>query len=139
MQQIISCVILDRSLAEQMFAHARAENPNEACGILAGDSGRPVQFYPATNAEHSPTRYVVDPKDQLRILNELHTRGWDLLGIFHSHTHTQAYPSSTDVSLAANWPDAIYLIASLQAEPPVLRAFRVTDGEVAEEELGYES
>ena len=118
-----------------MFAHARSELPNEACGILAGDNGRAIRFFPATNAEHSPTRYVVDPQDQLRILNELYTSGWDLLGIFHSHTHTAAYPSSTDVSLAANWPDAYYLIASLQNESPVLRAFRVVDGSVDEEEL----
>lgn len=118
-----------------MFAHARSELPNEACGILAGDNSRAIRFFPATNAEHSPTRYVVDPQDQLRILNELYTSGWDLLGIFHSHTHTAAYPSSTDVSLAANWPDAYYLIASLQNEPPVLRAFRVVDGKVDEEEL----
>jgi len=118
-----------------MFSHAKKELPNEACGILAGDNGQVVKFFPAINAEHSPTRYVVDPQDQLRILNELHECGWDLLGIFHSHTHTQAYPSSTDVSLAANWPDAIYLIASLQSDPPVLRAFRVNDGQVTEEEL----
>jgi [CysO sulfur-carrier protein]-S-L-cysteine hydrolase len=118
-----------------MFAHARSELPNEACGILAGDNGRAIRFFPAANAERSPTRYVVDPRDQLRILNELFTSGWDLLGIFHSHTHTAAYPSSTDVSLAANWPDAYYLIASLQEEPPVLRAFRVLDGKVDEEEL----
>ena len=127
--------MLDRSLADQMFAHARSELPNEACGILAGDTGRAIRFFPAINAEHSPTRSVVDPQDQLRILNELYTSGWDLLGIFHSHTHTAAYPSSTDVSLAANWPDAYYLIASLQEEPPVLRAFRVVDGKVDEEEL----
>ena len=120
-----------------MFAHAHEGLPNEACGILAGEQGRAMKFYPATNSEHSPTRYVVDPKDQLRILNELHDRAWDLLGIFHSHTHTQAYPSSTDVSLAANWPEAYYLIASLQNEPPVLRAFRISDGHVAEEEITY--
>jgi [CysO sulfur-carrier protein]-S-L-cysteine hydrolase len=118
-----------------MIAHAKSELPNEACGILAGESGRAIRFFPAENAEHSPTRYVVAPQDQLRILNELYTSGWELLGIFHSHTHTQAYPSSTDVSLAANWPDAYYLIASLQAEPPVIRAFRVVDGKVDEEEI----
>jgi len=130
-------VILDPSLAGEMFAHAKSELPNESCGILAGENGEAVKFFPATNAEHSPTRYVVDPQDQLRILNELHARGWDLLGIFHSHTHTQAYPSSTDVSLAANWPEAYYLIASLQNELPVLRAFRISDGSVDEEEITY--
>ncbi|HLG69386.1 MAG TPA: M67 family metallopeptidase [Chloroflexota bacterium] len=128
---------LDRALADEMFAHAKAELPNEACGILAGSAGKAVHFFPAENAEHSPTRYVVEPKDQLRILNELHQNNWDLLGIFHSHTHTQAYPSSTDVSLAANWPDAYYLIASLQEEPPHLRAYRILDGQVTEEEISY--
>lgn len=130
-------MILDRRLADEMFGHARTELPNEACGILAGDGGKAIKFFPANNAEHSPTRYVVDPQDQLRILNELHTKNWDLLGIFHSHTHTQAYPSSTDVSLAANWPEAYYLIASLMAEPPVLRAFRILEGKIEEEEIAY--
>ncbi|HVA25090.1 MAG TPA: M67 family metallopeptidase [Chloroflexota bacterium] len=126
---------LGPALVQEMFAHATSELPNEACGILAGENGQAIRFFPAANAEHSPTRYVVDPQDQLRILNELYTSGWDLLGIFHSHTHTQAYPSSTDVSLAANWPEAYYLIASLQNEPPTLRAFRVLDGQVTEEEI----
>ena len=130
-------MILAQRLAEEMFAHAKRDLPNEACGIVAGQNGQAVHFFPATNSEHSPTRYVVDPQDQLRILNELHERDWDLLGIFHSHTHTQAYPSSTDVNLAANWPDAIYLIASLQSEPPLLRAFHVVDGNATEEEISY--
>jgi len=128
-------VILSHELKEEMLALARAERPNEACGILAGDNGRAVKFFPATNAEHSPTRYVVDPQDQLRIMKEIDAQGWELLGIFHSHTHTAAYPSSTDVSLAANWPDAYYLIASLQNEPPELRAFRIADGRVENEEI----
>ena len=128
---------LASELAEQMFAHARAELPNEACGILAGDNGRAIRFFPAANAERSPTRYVVDAQDQLRILNELYANGWDLLGIFHSHTHTQARPSSTDVSLAANWPDAYYLIASLQTNPPDLRAWRIQQGDAVEEEISY--
>jgi proteasome lid subunit RPN8/RPN11 len=128
-------VILSHELKEEMLALARAERPNEACGILAGENGRAVKFYPATNAEHSPTRYVVDPRDQLRIMKEIDAQGWDLLGIFHSHTHTAAYPSSTDVSLAANWPDAYYLIASLQNEPPELRAFRIAGGRVENEEI----
>jgi len=121
-----------------MFAHANNELPNEACGILAGDHGRAVKFFPAANAERSPTRYVVDPHDQLRILNELHNNDWDLLGIFHSHTHTQAYPSSTDVNLAANWPEAYYLIASLMADEPVMRAYRIVDGKVEEEEIAFQ-
>ena len=142
---------LGRLLVQEMLAHATSGLPNEACGILAGENGRAIRFCPTTNVaacahaddpKHShsqacgsPTRYVVDPKDQLHIMAEMGESGWDLLGIFHSHTHTAAYPSSTDVSLAANWPDAYYLIASLQNEPPVLRAFRVIDGRVDEEEI----
>src|SRR5690242_18936203 len=63
--QIISGVILDRALADEIFSHAKKELPNEACGILGGDNRQAVKFFPATNAEHSPTRYVVDPQDQL--------------------------------------------------------------------------
>lgn len=125
-------MLIDRHLVDEIIAHAKAELPNEACGILAGDHGLPVKFFAAINAEHSPTRYVIEPRDQLRILNELYANDWDLLGIFHSHTHTQAYPSSTDVSLAASWPDACYLIASLQHEQPDLRAYRIVDGHVTE-------
>jgi [CysO sulfur-carrier protein]-S-L-cysteine hydrolase len=118
-----------------MFAHAKAELPNEACGILAGQDGQAVKFFPTTNMEHSPTRYVVDPRDQLRVDGEIRAQGWELFGIFHSHTHTQAYPSSTDVSLAANWPEAYYLIASLQSKTPGLRAYRILDGHVEEQEI----
>lgn len=127
-----------------MFAHARAELPNEACGILAGKDGQAIHFYPATNTERSPTRYSIDSEEQLRILKEVEAKNWDLLGIFHSHTHTGAYPSSTDVSRALdehgqpNWPGTLYVIASLQHDPPVLRAFQITgrDG-VTEEDISY--
>ena len=132
---------LDGALVQDMFRHA-LEAPvsgngtrEEACGILAGEGDRIVKFYPATNSEHSPTRFVVDTGDQLRIMRDIDAHDWELVGIFHSHTHTQAYPSSTDVSLAANWPEAYYLIASLMADEPVLRAFRIVNGQVTEEDI----
>ena len=121
-----------------MLRHAQEGLPNEACGILGGRASQPTRFCPANNAEKSPTRYVVDPKDQLRIMRELDDADLDMLGIFHSHTHTQAYPSSTDINLAANWPDAYYVIASLMADEPVLRAFRIVSGKVTEEPITYE-
>ena len=75
---------------------------------------------------------MVDPKAQLRAMNEMDERGWDLVGIFHSHTFTEAYPSRTDVELAA-YPDATYLILSLaDQDAPVLRGFRIRDGQVDE-------
>jgi proteasome lid subunit RPN8/RPN11 len=71
-------------------------------------------------------------------MRELDDSELDMLGIFHSHTHTQAYPSSTDVNLAANWPEAYYLIASLMNEAPLLRAFRIVNGQVTEEDISIQ-
>ncbi len=126
---------LDRSYVDEMIVHAREDAPNECCGIIAADDGTAKKLYRAVNAEASPYRYNVDPKDLLRIYHDLDDHGWDVMVIYHSHTHTEAYPSPTDMRLAA-WPDAYYVIVSLEDEAnPVVRAFRITDGEVAEEEL----
>ncbi len=126
---------LDRSYVDEMIVHAREDAPNECCGIIAADDGAATKLYRAVNAEASPYRYNVDPKDLLRIYHDLDDHGWDVMVIYHSHTHTEAYPSPTDTRLAA-WPDAYYVIVSLEDEAnPVVRAFRITDGEVAEEEL----
>ena len=126
---------LARSYVDEMIAHAREDAPNECCGIIAADDGAAKKLYRAVNAEASPYRYNVDPKDLLRIYHDLDDRGWDVMVIYHSHTHTEAYPSPTDTRLAA-WPDAYYVIVSLEDEAnPVVRAFRITDGKVTEEDL----
>lgn len=131
-------LVLPRSLVEAMLAHARAEAPLEACGIVGGRGGRPVTFYPARNAERSPVRYTVDPEDQLRIFTTMEERGEELWGIFHSHPHSAAYPSPTDVRYAY-YPEAYYLIASLATDPPVLRAFRIVEGQIAEHPVVVEA
>lgn len=126
---------LARSYADEIVAHAREDAPNEACGIIAGNDGAAAKLYRAVNAEASPYRYNVDPRDLLRIYRDLDGNGWDVLAIYHSHTHTQAYPSPTDIHLAS-WPDAYYLIVSLEDDAkPDLRAFRIRDGVVSEEEM----
>lgn len=126
---------LRRELVEEMIAHAQNNLPNEACGILAGTGGEILAFYPATNAEHSPTRYTIDPQELLRIFREVESKGWEVMGIFHSHPVTEAYPSPTDIRLAF-YPEALYFILSLR-DPlqPVLRAFWIVDGDVREEPL----
>jgi proteasome lid subunit RPN8/RPN11 len=129
---------LERKYVDEIIAHAREDDPNECCGILAGKDGRVARLYRAVNAEASPYRYNVDPKDLLRIYRECEKRGWDFVAIYHSHTHTEAYPSATDVRLAA-WPDARYLIVSLADKAnPVLRAFRIREGRIEEEPLEIE-
>jgi proteasome lid subunit RPN8/RPN11 len=126
---------LEQSFVDEMLAHAREDDPNECCGIIAGSDGTATKLYRAINAEESPYRYNVDPKDLLRIYRDLDENGWDVLGIYHSHTHTEAFPSPTDVRLAA-WPDAYYIIVSLQDKSnPVVRAFHISDGEATEQEL----
>ncbi|MEE9153546.1 MAG: M67 family metallopeptidase [candidate division NC10 bacterium] len=126
---------LARRFAEEMIDHARTEIPNECCGLLAGKDGIILQLYRCDSAEKSPFRYYVDPKDQIRIMRELDQKEWDLIGIYHSHTHTEAYPSKTDLELAF-YPEALYFIVSLQkADAPVIRAFRIVDGEIGEEEV----
>ncbi len=120
-------------VAEALLAHARAELPNEACGLLAGDLGTGIAsaYHPARNAEASPLRYNVDPDDLVRIVFGIDDAGEDLLGIFHSHTHTPAVPSPTDLR-TAEYPDAFYLLATLSdpdAGPTeALRAWRITNG-----------
>ena len=127
---------LPREYVERMVGQAQDEAPNECCGLIAGEDGRAVAIYPMTNVEHSPYRYRPDPKEFYNIyFKEIEDRGRDILVIYHSHTHSPAYPSATDVRLAS-WPDAFYIIVSL-ADPqqPVVRAFRIVDGAVTEEEL----
>jgi len=103
---------IDDDHYEALVAHARTEYPNEACALLAGRDGSVERVYALPNAEASPTFYVVEPRAQLRAMTEMDDLGLDLVGIFHSHVATEAYPSRTDVELAA-YPDAVYLILSL--------------------------
>jgi len=126
---------LPQSFIAEMIAHAQEDAPNECCGIIAGKDGRAVKLFRAKNAEASPWRYSVEPKDLFRIFREVDEKGWSFLAIYHSHTASEAYPSPTDVRLAF-WPEANYVLVSLQdADKPVVRAFRILDGVISEEEI----
>ena len=126
---------LERRFYEEMIAHAREEAPNECCGIIAGKDGRAVKLFRARNAEESPYLYYLDSRDLFRIYRECEANGWDFLAIYHSHTKTRAYPSPTDIRLAA-WLDSYYLIVTLRRpKHPVVRAFRIIDGKPREEKI----
>jgi proteasome lid subunit RPN8/RPN11 len=128
-------ISLSGEIRNQLVAHALAELPNEACGLLAGPGGALERFFPMTNADRSPMTYRLDPREQIRVFNEFDELGWDLGAIVHSHTHTEAYPSPTDRAQAF-YPDAFYLLVSLQdRERPVLRGYTILDGEVEEREV----
>jgi proteasome lid subunit RPN8/RPN11 len=115
---------MSRALADEMVAHCEEGRPNEACGILGVDDGTVVKVFKMTNAAGSPVRYALDPREQFAVYRKLEEEGWELGGVFHSHTHTEAYPSPTDVRLASE--DVPYLIVSLAESPADIRAFRIT-------------
>ncbi|MBO0829091.1 MAG: M67 family metallopeptidase [Streptosporangiales bacterium] len=128
---------IDRSLYDAIVIHARKDHPDEACGILAGPAGsdRPERHVPMVNAERSPTFFRFDPQEQLAVWRELDDRDEEPVVIYHSHTSTEAYPSRTDISLAAE-PDAHYvLVSTREPDTAEFRSYRIVDGEVTEEEV----
>jgi proteasome lid subunit RPN8/RPN11 len=122
-------------IRDQMVVHAKSGLPKEACGLLAGRDGRADRFFPMRNADDSPMTYRLDAKEQLQVFNRIEEEGLSLVGIFHSHTHTEAYPSETD-RRQAFYPEAHYVLVSLaDANVPVLRGYTIQDGLIAEQEV----
>jgi proteasome lid subunit RPN8/RPN11 len=130
-------VVIPAAVRDEIVAHARLGMPNEACGILAGTGDRVERFYPAEPDEPSPFYYRIESRDQIRIMNAIDEAGLDLLGIYHSHTSSPAYPSRTDAEQAF-WPDAVYVIVSLAGADPDVRGYRMHDMTVTEEALRIE-
>lgn len=124
-------------ICQAMVAHARFEFPNEACGLLAADeSGELRMCYSLTNADRSPVSFTVDPTEHFRAMQHAERNGWELAGVFHSHTHTDAVPSATDRRQALE-PDWLYVVVGPStSDQPEVRAYRIVDGLVSEEPLG---
>lgn len=122
---------LDQATWDRLVEHAWSDHPYEVCGLLGLRPDGGVEHYLVPNAERSMTYYVMEPRALLRAMREIEDHGYGL-AIYHSHTHTEAYPSQTDIRLAA-YPDATYLIITLQdRDHPDIRAFSIIDGEVRE-------
>ncbi len=128
---------IGRDLLDQIIQHARAEAPNECCGMVASENGRAVEVYPAVNAAASPLRYEIEPADQYRIEMAIDDAGRDLGAIYHSHTRSEPYPSQTDVNLAFH-PHALYVIVGLASDEPDVRAYRIVDGRIEDAVLEVE-
>jgi [CysO sulfur-carrier protein]-S-L-cysteine hydrolase len=126
---------IPKDLYDKIVAHARADHPDEACGVLAGPAGRdrPERFIAMTNAARSPTFYEFDSTEQFRLWREMDDNDEEPVVIYHSHTATEAYPSRTDVSYASE-PGAHYVLVSTR-DPAVaeFRSYRIADGQVTEE------
>jgi len=128
-------LVIRADLVGAMVAHARADHPDEACGVLAGPEGsdRSERHIAMVNAERSPTFYRFDSQEQLKVWRALEEAGDAPIVIYHSHTATESYPSRTDVSLAAE-PDAHYVLVSTRdPDQHELRSYRIVDGVVTEE------
>ena len=124
---------IDRALRDEMVAHARADHPDEACGLVAGIDGRPTRIIRMTNIARSPTFYEMDPREQLRAFNEMDDNDEELVVIYHSHTATEAYPSRTDITIAG-YPEAHYILVSTRdPDTEELRSYRIVDAVVTEE------
>jgi len=131
---------IGQALRDAIISHARADHPDEACGVVAGPIGsdRPVRFVPMVNAERSPTFYSFDSGEQLKVWREMDDRDEEPVIIYHSHTATEAYPSRTDLAYASE-PNAHYVLVSTRDADGLgefqFRSFRVVDGVVSEEEI----
>jgi proteasome lid subunit RPN8/RPN11 len=131
----VGVLTIDRAIVDAIFAHARRDHPDEACGVVAGPVGsdKPVRHIPMQNAARSMTFYEFDSMEYLKVWREMDDRDEEAVVIYHSHTATEAYPSRSDASIAG-WPEAHYVLVSTR-DPAVeeIRSFRIVDGAVTEE------
>jgi len=123
----------NRTFAE-MIGHAYDGYPLEACGLLVGAGDRVERFVPCTNEAASARIYTIPPKELLHTELAAEDAGLEIIGVFHSHTHSEPYPSPTDVGQAPD-PSWHYVIVSLKREAPETRSYRIVDGSISEERI----
>jgi [CysO sulfur-carrier protein]-S-L-cysteine hydrolase len=125
---------LERSAYDSICAQAFSAYPLEMCGLIAGEpaSDQARHFYPCRNAAESAKLYTIDPTDHLRAEHDADDHDWEINGVVHSHTHSEPYPSPTDVAEAPD-PNWHYVIVGLKRDAPELRSFRIVDGTITEE------
>jgi proteasome lid subunit RPN8/RPN11 len=141
-------MLITAALLDDVIAHAREEYDAECCGMIAYEQGedadtwRAVRVHRARNvfagrkdaggADLGRKRFEIDGKEVLRVTNEVDDAGRKLGAIYHSHTHTEPYPSQTDINFAAHWPDVEWVIVGLAKDEPEVRCYLIDDGVVRE-------
>ena len=125
---------ISRELLDDVIAHARADAPNECCGMIASRNGEAVAVHRARNKAASPLRYEIDGMEQYKIQSAIDDAGLELGAIYHSHTRSAPEPSQTDINLAF-YPEALYVIVGLEHDEPDVRAWRIVDGQVLQASL----
>lgn len=126
---------LKKELFAQIVTHCKRELPNEACGILAGGVDAIQRVYKMVNADKSPENFIMEPAEQLKVMKEIRNLGLEMVGIYHSHVASEAYPSARDIELAF-YPEAYYCIVTLKEKNnPRIRAFKIQEGKILEEKV----
>ena len=125
---------ISRELLDDVIAHARADAPNECCGMIASRNGEAVAVHRARNRAASPLRYEIDGMEQYKIQSAIEDAGLELGAIYHSHTRSAPEPSQTDINLAF-YPEALYVIVGLEHDAPDVRAWTIVDGQVSQASL----
>ena len=123
-----------RELLDEIVAHARADAPDECCGMIASRDGEAVAVHRAANAAASPLRYEIDGMEQYKLQTAIEDAGLELGAIYHSHTRSAPKPSQTDINLAF-YPEALYVIVGVAGEDADVRAWTIVDGKVSEAAL----
>ncbi len=138
-KQMEKTLTLTSSQLAEIFAHLDAGKPDEACGLLGGQGGRVEKVYLTANATPSPVRYSIKPEELVQAIVEIEERGWELLGIFHSHPAGPPTPSATDIA-EAYYPDSAYVICAPDSGRRwQARAFEIKNGEAREIPIRVES
>lgn len=128
-------IYITSDILKQIIEHCKKELPNEACGILAGNGFKVVKAYEMENTDKSPSSFLMDPKEQIKVFKHIRSSALEMLGIYHSHVCSHAYPSERDVNMAF-YPEVSYVIISLaDVDNPIVRSFRIKEGKITEEEL----
>ena len=136
---MIGSLTLSATQLAEIFAHLDAGKPNEACGLLGGQGGRVEKVYLMANATPSPVRYSMEPEKLIQTILEIEERGWELLGIFHSHPAGPPTPSATDIA-EAYYPDSAYVICARDSGGRwQARAFEIKSGGAREITIRVES
>lgn len=127
-------LVLPADVRSRLVAHCIASLPHEGCGLLVGepDAATVRDAIGTPNAAGSALVYEIDPRDQLVIDRGASAQGLEVIGAFHSHTHTDAWPSPTDVAAAVD-PSWHWVIVSLRHADPVLKSFLIARGAIEEE------
>ena len=127
----MSTVTIARAALAEVVVHALAAKPAECCGILIGSGTSVTEAAAARNIAERPTRFLIDPRDHIDAIRRARERRLEVLGFYHSHPHSAATPSTTDLD-EASYPDHLYLIVGLADDAPEIRCFRLKDGNFLE-------